>query len=113
MTFRIILLLAIICSYEEIVTQAQPYTVTSTTRTGSRKNTFFLQCQKAGIGLFVSNASFYRNGAPLGSDDCLKEYATIFLNGSMQLHVIPSCEGYYQCGHSNLLSNPVKVYGKL
>ena len=113
MTFWIIILLAISCNYEEVVTQAQPYIVTTTTRTGSRKNTFFLRCQSGGAGSFVSNATFYRNGAPSGSDDCLKKYATIFLNGSIYLHMIPSCEGYYQCGHNNILSSPVKVYGKL
>ena len=108
--FWIILLL--FSSYEGVVTQAQPYIVTTTTRTGPRENTFFLRCQSGGGGSFVSYATFYRNGASSNEDKCLKNYASIFSNGSIHLRMIPSCEGYYQCGLNNILSSPVKVYGK-
>ena len=110
MMFWIILLL--FSSNAGVVTQAQPYIVTTTTRKGPRENTFFLRCQNDGSGSFVSNAAFYRNGASSSKDECLKNYASIFSNGSIHLRMTPSCEGYYQCGHNNILSNPVKVYGK-
>ena len=93
-------------------TQSPPYRLVLSRGSGQiagSGNQLLLQCQSANQFINIQNAEFFRNGVK--GDECIKNYGTVFQNGTMSLKLIPECEGYYQCGYAGALSNSTVVYG--
>ena len=111
--FSLILLLA---SWLLSTVAGDAFRVISTPRRGTRGNDFFLRCQNltsSSIGTFsvLNRPQFLRNGLEFSQDECMKD-SELFSNGSIAVHVSPSCEGYIQCGTSEVLSPSFTLYGK-